>query len=152
VTPSQRLAELDEGNNPLMIARLKSGFAVMSTDQHLPGYCLLLAFPEVNHLTDLAPEARAQYLMDMSHLGEAVMGATECLRINYSILGNVDPFLHAHVFPRYKWEEDQYRLAPPTDYPADFKSAHSYNLDKHDDLRLAIQQRLLAISGADLEP
>jgi diadenosine tetraphosphate (Ap4A) HIT family hydrolase len=154
MTGSERLEELELGQNPLVIARMKSGFAVMSESQFLPGYCLLLAYPEVNHLTDLDPASRAQYLLDMSNLGEAVMAATNCRRVNYSILGNLDPFLHAHVWPRYEWENPQYKTAPPTDYPISVREAASQRFDpeKHDAIREAIRAHLLTLAGGDLEP
>ncbi len=154
MTGTERLSELADGRNPLLVARLKSGFAVMADSQYLPGYCLLLAYPEANHLTDLSQSLRAQYLLDMSHLGEAVMEATNCLRVNYSILGNLDPFLHAHVWPRYSWEDDQYRLSPPTDYPPEYRDAlkHGYDPEKHDGLRQKIAQHLQMLSGGDLAP
>ena len=43
MTPSERLSALAEGRDPLLVMRLKSGFAVMSHTQFLRGYCLPLA-------------------------------------------------------------------------------------------------------------
>ena len=37
----------------------------------------------------------------MARLGHAVLEVTGALRINYAMFGNVEPALHAHVFPRY---------------------------------------------------
>ena len=154
MTGSERLAELEQGRNPQMVARMKSGFAVMADSQYLPGYCLLLAYPEVDHLTDLEPAARSQFLLDMSVLGEAVMSATNSRRVNYAILGNLDPFLHAHVWPRYDWENPQYKLSPPTDYPLNVREAPSnrYEATKHDKILQTIRTQVLKRIGADLEP
>ncbi|MBC8063614.1 MAG: hypothetical protein H7Y17_02195, partial [Chlorobia bacterium] len=105
MTPYQRLAQLERGENPALIAKLPSGFAVMGDFQFLPGYCLLLAHPRVDKLNDLQGPQRTQFLDDMARLGDAILGATDAIRINYSIYGNLDPFLHAHLFPRYAWEE-----------------------------------------------
>ena len=154
VTGTERLARLAEGKSPLLIARMPSGFAVMGDSQYLPGYCLLLAYPEVNHLHDLPVDRRAQYLTDMGLLGEALMAATGCLRVNYAILGNLDPFLHAHVWPRYTWEDDRYRLAPPSDYPADYRDAPErlYSAEKHGELQKAIALHLELLPVVGLEP
>lgn len=70
-----RLAEAERGQNPTVLAQLKSGWAVIGDTQHLPGYCLLLHRGVANHLTDLPRPARAQFLLDMSLLGEAVQRA-----------------------------------------------------------------------------
>jgi hypothetical protein len=37
-----RIGAAHRGENPLVMARLRSGFAVVGDTQHLPGYSLLL--------------------------------------------------------------------------------------------------------------
>jgi diadenosine tetraphosphate (Ap4A) HIT family hydrolase len=149
MSPTERLAALDRGENPALIARLPSGFALMGDTQFLPGYAMLFAYPEVDHLTDLADEARGQYLLDMSRLGAAVRAATGCRRINYSILGNLDPFLHAHIWPRYEWEPAPYKTAPPTDYPLETRAdpAQRFDAAKHADLQRAIAEHLSKLTA-----
>ena len=144
MTPSERLTLLAEGNDPLLVMRLKSGFAVMSHTQFLKGYCLLLAFPEVPTLHDLPPEARIQFLYDMSLLGEAVQRATDCSRVNYSIYGNQDRFLHAHVVPRYDHELAPFDVVPPLGYPPEIRDAEEHQFDPrvHRFLQGKIQQHL----------
>jgi diadenosine tetraphosphate (Ap4A) HIT family hydrolase len=92
------------GALPRVIARLPSGWAVLGDPQILPGYALLLPDPVVPDLNALAGQARQQFLDDMARLGDAVLAVTGAERINYEILGNVEPALHAHVIPRYAWE------------------------------------------------
>lgn len=61
------------GENPLVMARMSSGFAVIGDTQHLPGYSLLLTDdPSANHLTDLDWTRRRNFLFDLSLIGEAV--------------------------------------------------------------------------------
>jgi diadenosine tetraphosphate (Ap4A) HIT family hydrolase len=48
----------------------------------------------------------------MAAVGDVMMKVAKSYRINYSILGNVDPFLHAHIQPRYASEPDDQRKAP----------------------------------------
>ena len=38
MTGTERLLQLDRGENPKLILRMKSGFAVMGDTQFLPGY------------------------------------------------------------------------------------------------------------------
>lgn len=53
------------GENPLVIARMRTGFAVIGDTQHLPGYSLLLNHdPTANHLTDLDWERRRDLLFE----------------------------------------------------------------------------------------
>ena len=76
------------------------------------GYCLLLPDPVVPHLNSLSGEARDQFLRDMTALGDAVLAVTRAERINYEILGNVEPALHAHVIPRHASEDPNLRAKP----------------------------------------
>jgi hypothetical protein len=42
-----RIGSALRGENPMVLAKMKSGFAVIGDTQFLPGYCLLLAYPRV---------------------------------------------------------------------------------------------------------
>ena len=101
---NERVDAARAGSNPTVIGRMPSGWAVLGDFQFLAGYCLLLADPVVASLNDLDAQHRSQFLLDMSHIGDALLAATDAYRINYEILGNTDAFLHAHIFPRYRTE------------------------------------------------
>ncbi len=118
-TPAERLALLERGEDPNLIARVPSGFLVASSEPYLPGYCLLLASPFAESLEDLSLERRAAFLEDMGRIGEIVKAVCGAKRINYGIYGNVDPFLHAHFWPRYAWEDEPFAKMPPLAGPAE---------------------------------
>ncbi len=118
------------GENPTVLCRMKSGFAVIGDTQFLPGYCILLAYPKVGSLNELSLSERKDYLLDMSILGDAITAVCKPLRINYDILGNTDAFLHAHVFPRYEWEEDGRRIMPVWHYPRENWSLEQYQFNE----------------------
>ena len=92
-----------------VVARMLSGWAVLGDPQITRGYCLLLPDPVVRDLNALTGDERRQFLGDMAALGDAVLAVTGAERINYEILGNVEPALHAHVIPRYVWEVPERR-------------------------------------------
>lgn len=48
----------------------------------------------------------------MIEAGEALLAITGAARINYEILGNLEPALHAHLFPRYADEPAEWRTRP----------------------------------------
>lgn len=106
------------GENPTLILPMRSGFALMGYTQFLPGYCLLWALPEVTHLTDMSHQGRRDFLFDMALLGEAIETVCGPRRMNYEILGNSTPVVHAHLYPRYEWEAPEYREYPVSRYPA----------------------------------
>ena len=129
------------GDDPKVIARMPSGWAVMAEKQVLRGYCLLLPDPVVPHLNALEPAQRAQFLIDMAKLGDAVLAATNAIRINYAIFGNLEPALHAHVFPRYVDEPEEYRTGNPWGY--EWGKAPSFN-QQTQELKIRIARFLLA--------
>ncbi|MEO7134504.1 MAG: hypothetical protein ABI024_09795 [Vicinamibacterales bacterium] len=95
-----------------VIARMQSGWAVLGDPQITRGYCLLLPDPVVPSLNALTGDKRRQFLADMAALGDAILQVTGAERINYEILGNVEPALHAHVIPRHTYEVPERRKQP----------------------------------------
>ncbi len=121
----------------------------MGDPQVLPGYCLLLPDPVVPHLNALSPVDRDQFLSDMARLGDAVSAATQALRINYAMFGNMEPALHAHVFPRFAEEPEALRTAHPWGY--DWGAARPFDATTDDALLLRIRQHLLSGTGYRLQ-
>ena len=145
-TIHQRVAAARSGTNPTVICRLPSGWAVLCDNQFLRGYCLLLPDPVAESLNALSRAQRAEYLCDMTLVGDALLEVTGAFRINYAVLGNTDPALHTHIVPRYMTEPEQYRKGPPWSYPKEVVNAtlFDYERDKElaQQLAAAIQKRL----------
>ena len=62
----RRVAALQAGEDPTLITRLASGWAVLGERQVLRGYALLLPDPVVPHLNALTGAARERFLADMT--------------------------------------------------------------------------------------
>ncbi len=133
----RRVEACRAGTDPTLIARLASGWAVMGDPQVLRGYCLLLPDPVVPQLNAMAEGSQAQFLSDMAGLGQAVLVATGALRINYAMFGNLEPALHAHVFPRYVTEPAGLRTAHPWAY--DWSRATAFDAVADADLMAALR-------------
>lgn len=129
-----------EGDEPRLIARLESGWAVLGARQFLRGYALLLPDPVVPSLNALAGPARACFLLDLTRLGDAVLAVTGAARINYAILGNLEPALHAHVVPRYADEPEGLRTAHPWAY--DWQAGAPFDPAVHGDLAARLRGEL----------
>jgi diadenosine tetraphosphate (Ap4A) HIT family hydrolase len=134
------------GMEPAVVCQVQSGWVVLAHRQYLRGYCILLPDPVVPSLNDLKLESRGLYLSDMALVGDALLEVTDAYRINYAIMGNSDPFLHAHIVPRYLTEPAEIRQNIPWLYDPDFMEATQFNYtrDKElmDKLAGAIQKRL----------
>ena len=105
------------GIEPALICQVLSGWVVLCKMQYLSGYCILLPDPVVQSLNDLSFPQRANYLCDMSIVGDALLEVTGAYRVNYAILGNSDQVLHAHIVPRYWNEPEGFRSNTPWSYP-----------------------------------
>jgi hypothetical protein len=115
-----RIGSAHRGENAMVMARRRYGFAVIGDTQHLPGYALLLCDDApVDHLTGLDWPRRTRFLLDLvpdrrGHTG----GLTDGLRrIDYG---------------------DAERSAP----------AHAYSDDIHGELRSRIARQLKRLMSA----
>ena len=133
----QQVDAARRGELARVIKKMKSGWAVLGDPQITRGYCLLLPDPVVPHLNALIDAEREQFLRDMTLLGDVVLAITGAERINYEILGNIEPALHAHVIPRHASEDPDLRKKPVW--------LHDWNdAPRLDDQGLALARRIAA--------
>ena len=139
---SERVENLAEGNDPKLILRVPSGLVVMGDSQWLLGYCLLIAYPPVSQLSDITGPARTEYLSEMGVMGEIIQQVTQAKRMNYAIYGNVDPFLHTHLWPRFDGEDPLVATKPPLSHPEELRNALDSQFDpiKHGTLMRKIKE------------
>jgi diadenosine tetraphosphate (Ap4A) HIT family hydrolase len=127
-----------DGRHPRLIARLRSGWAVFGERQFVRGYALLLPDPVVGDLNALGAEERGVFLADMARLGDALLEATGAVRINYAMLGNEEPALHAHVIPRYRDEPQALRTRHPFAY--EWQAAPAFDAAAELELTAAVRR------------
>jgi diadenosine tetraphosphate (Ap4A) HIT family hydrolase len=82
----------------------------------------------------------------MAMVGDALMEVTGAYRINYAIAGNTDPYLHAHIVPRYLTEPVVLRKGLPWSHPQAEIDSLKFDYDRDrsliEKLRQAIERRL----------
>lgn len=142
----QRVEAARAGTNPTVICPVPSGWVVFGDVQFFRGYTLLLADPVVPDLNALVGNQRSQFLTDMAIVGDALLAITGADRINYEILGNTEPALHAHLFPRYHSEPDEFRKQPIWAYSKMQRTSVPFDGDRDrplmQQLAIEIQRRL----------
>lgn len=136
----ERVRQCQAGEYPKAICRLSSGWVVLGDVQFLSGYSLLLPDPVVPHLNEMTAAARKVFLYEMSVVGDVILEITGAVRINYEMLGNVEPALHAHIFPRFEDEADELRLKPVWSY--DWENAPGFDASQHKEIMQAIAEGL----------
>lgn len=146
LTPLQRIETARQGSNPTTVCRVPSGWVFLADMQYLRGYCILMADPLVDSINNLEEPARSLFLSDMAVVGDALMQVTRAYRINYAILGNSDPVLHAHIVPRYADEPEQYLHNTPWSYPPEVIDGVGFDAERDrpllQELAAAIRQRI----------
>ena len=142
---SNRADRLRRGDDPQLIARMPSGWAILANQQPGPitGCCMLIPDPVVAQVNDLDQAARAAFMTDLVTLGDAVLAATGAERINYLILCNQVPELHGHVVPRFATEDPaKRRLGPFEAY--DFPNARKADASGEDAALLGRLRKAIA--------
>ena len=109
------------------VAELKSCYVILGDQQFYRGYCVLLAKLHATELY-LMPADGARLLSDeMRLVAEAIAAVVKPWKMNYECLGNSEPHVHWHLFPRY--ETDQMRGGPIWLRP---ESERKVTLDEND--------------------
>lgn len=151
-----RIGSAQRGENPMVLAELDAGYAVIGDVQFLPGYCVLLGKdPAAAALADMPRPERVRFLADVDLLATAVERACRATdpafrRVNIDVLGNTDPFVHAHVWPRYDWEPAHLLRRPVWLYdPANWSDPASAFRDQHTQLRERITAELVLLARDD---
>lgn len=151
-----RIGSAVRGENPTVLAELRSGYAVIGDVQFLPGYCVLLGKdPHAKALAEMPRRERVQFLSDADLLATAVERACresdpQFRRTNIDILGNADAFVHAHIWPRYEWEPPELIWRPVWLYDlTSWRDPATALGSQHDSLRASITQHLRSLTEAD---
>jgi diadenosine tetraphosphate (Ap4A) HIT family hydrolase len=125
----RRVAACRAGTFAQAICRVHSGWLVLGDVQFLQGYCLILPDPVVDHLNVLSAADRKTLFHEASVVGDVLLEITGAVRINYEILGNLEPALHLHIFPRYDDEPAELRTRPVWSY--DWNQAPAFDPQRH---------------------
>jgi diadenosine tetraphosphate (Ap4A) HIT family hydrolase len=110
---------------------------VLGDVQFLKGYSLILPDPVVSDLNELTPDKRRELLYEATVVGDALLEATDAIRINYEILGNLEPALHVHIFPRYTNEPPELVTKPVWFY--DWENAPKFDPERDRDIMDSIR-------------
>jgi len=100
----------------------------------------LLPDPVVADFNALDLAERQAFAADMSIVGDVLLEITGAVRINYEMIGNVEPALHGHIFPRFADEPEDLRLKPVWFY--DWDSAPSFDAARDGPLMAEIAAKL----------
>ena len=113
-----------------LIAELPRSWLILGDAQFYRGYSVLLAKRHVTEM-HLMPRGEAHELIDeLMAVGKTLERVVKPLKLNYECLGNQEPHVHWHVFPRYV--EDVMRLTPVWLRPDDERKVSLEDLDRRE--------------------
>jgi diadenosine tetraphosphate (Ap4A) HIT family hydrolase len=134
---------IEPGQDPALVCRVPSGLVFLCDMQFLRGYSILQADPQVASINALDPRQRSEFLRDMVLVGDALLEVTGAYRINYAIMGNSFPVLHAHIIPRYLSEPEELRRGGSWSYPQEQIDAVRFDYARDRELIQKLAQVIL---------
>lgn len=106
-------AELNDDHG-LFIADLRFSRLRLSRNQFVAGYSVLICKRHVIEPHELSAQERALFFEDVAQAGRALQTVFGADKMNYQMLGNAIPHLHAHIIPRYFIDPAPQRPIDPT--------------------------------------
>lgn len=97
-----------------LVADLDMSRLRLAANQYVRGYCVLLCRRHVREPYDLDREERVMFFEDMMRAGQALDRVFAPMKMNFQILGNAVPHLHAHILPRYYGDPAPHRPLDPS--------------------------------------
>ena len=98
----ERVGMVKQGNNPYFVTETETGYVVIGDHQYFKGYTLFLLKEHITELHFIPTKIKTKHLEELSIVYEAVFNAFKPDKMNAELLGNGDPHLHWHLYPRFK--------------------------------------------------
>ena len=98
----ERIEMIKQSINPYFVSELETGYVVIGDHQYFKGYTLFLLKEHITELHFIPKEMRTKHLEELSIVYEAVFNAFMPDKMNAELLGNGDPHMHWHIYPRFK--------------------------------------------------
>jgi len=92
------------------VAELADCYVILGDAQFYRGHCVMLAKTHAIEIFLMPPDEAHRVFEELRLVAEAIASVTKPWKLNYECLGNAEPHLHWHIFPRY--ENDELRRAP----------------------------------------
>ncbi len=102
-----RIEAIRRGESPNLVHEFANSYLVVGDHQFFAGYCVLLLKPHVRELHETPQPVRGQLFDELMTATEAIVRAYRPWKMNHASLGNQDPHVHWHLFPRYESDPDR---------------------------------------------
>lgn len=130
------------------IARTDHSRLGLYNDDRFPGRCILALNGEFTNICDVPCGTLTGFMRDAQFAMTAIQLVTQAARVNFSILGNREPFVHAHLIPRFPDDEARPDCSPWNDP----RKRHDLSRSQTDQLITEIWERLLTVDTRHISP
>jgi diadenosine tetraphosphate (Ap4A) HIT family hydrolase len=100
----------------LPLIRLDVSTLGLYDDARFPGRCILALHDHYEDLSEVELDLLQRFANDVRRAGGAIKAASDADRMNYAVLGNVEPHVHFHLIPRL-FAIDPVPRRPPWEHP-----------------------------------
>lgn len=90
----------------LPVAKLSVSSLGLYDDARFPGRSILLLDNHYDDMVSVPEDVLNSFMADAREAMQAIKKATGCSRVNFAVLGNREPHVHAHLIPRYPETEE----------------------------------------------
>ena len=94
------------------ISQLRVSQLALYSDSRFPGRAILSLSKHYEYLEDVPPLLLKKFMLDAQDAITAIKRVTGAERVNFAVLGNAVPHVHAHLIPRKSGEEPEPTKAP----------------------------------------
>ena len=94
------------------IAELDESFVILGDQQFYRGYCVMFAKMHATELYLMPADSTRALSDEMRSVAEAIATVVKPWKMNYECLGNSEPHVHWHLFPRFETETPELRRGP----------------------------------------
>ncbi len=84
------------------VARIPSAHVGLYDDNRYPGRCLVVLPRHAEEFAELTKAEMFDFMFSVQRVAKAIKNAVGATRMNYAILGNAVPHIHAHIIPRFE--------------------------------------------------
>ena len=83
------------------VGKMNSSYACLYDDARFPGRMIIALHEHYENLETVPSEMLSRFMADIQKAIIAIKEVTGVDRVNFAILGNTVPHVHAHLIPRY---------------------------------------------------
>ena len=110
----ERVKSILQNRSPELVHEFANSILIVGDHQFFSGYCVLIQKDHHREMHEMSKADQLQLCEDLMLSAQAIAQEFKPWKMNQASLGNQDPHVHWHLFPRYE-NDPNHRNHPWTD-------------------------------------